>query len=323
MPRIDATAKVTGSALYPGDLSMPGMLYAKELFARHPHARLLTLDLHDALAIPGVVAIYTGADVPLNEYGLGHFDAPVLVTPQDRLASMLAPRPFDGVVRHEGEKVALIVAESEEIAAQSRAAIRATYEDLPVISSVQQAIDEHALQVHPDYAGNVMHSYRIRKGDVQAGFAAADVIVEDTYFTGAQEHAYLQPEAGLAYIDAEGRVTVQVAGQWAHEDQEQIAHALCLPLEQVRVIYPAIGVGLRRARGYERADCAGAGSAQATQACEDHLDARREHHRASQASPNVFPCQTGREARWHAGGGAGGCAGRCRTLCLYQPQGVG
>ena len=241
MPRIDATAKVTGSALYPGDLSMPGMLYAKELFARHPHARLLSLDLTDALAVPGVVAIFTGADVPVNEYGLGHFDAPVLVTPQDCLASMPSARPFDGVVRHEGEKVAFVVAESEEIAAHARELIRATYEDLPVISSVQQAIEAHAPQIHPDYAGNVMHRYRIRKGDVQAGFASADVIVEDTYFTGAQEHAYLQPEAGLAYIDDEGRVTVQVAGQWTHEDQEQIAHALSLPVEQVRVIYPAIG----------------------------------------------------------------------------------
>ncbi len=241
MPRIDATAKVTGSALYPGDLSMPGMLYAKELFARRPHARLLSLDLTDALAVPGVVAIFTGADVPLNEYGLGHFDAPVLVTPQDCLAAMPAARPFDGVVRHEGEKVAFVVAESEEIAARARELIHATYEDLPIISSVQQAIEPDAPQIHPDYAGNVMHRYRIRKGDVQAGFGAADVIIEDTYFTGAQEHAYLQPEAGLACIDDEGRVTVQVAGQWAHEDQEQIAHALGLPLEQVRVIYPAIG----------------------------------------------------------------------------------
>ena len=241
LPRIDATAKVTGSALYPGDLSMPSMLHAKVLFARRPHARLLSLDTTEAVAVPGVVAIFTGADVPVNEYGLGHFDAPVIVTPQDRLASIAAPRPFDGVVRHVGEKVALVVAESEEAAAHARDLICAQYEDLPIISSVDEAVQQGAPQLHPHYAGNIMQRYRIRKGDVEAGFAQADVIVEGTYATGAQEHAYLQPEAGLAYIDEEGRVTVQVAGQWTHEDQEQIAHALGLPLDQVRVIYPAIG----------------------------------------------------------------------------------
>ena len=88
---------------------------------------------------------------------------------------------------------------------------------------------------------NMFCHYRIRKGDVAAAFAQADVIIEGEYRTPAQEHAYLQPEAGLGYMDEEGRVTVQVAGQWTHEDQEQIAHALNLPLEQVRVIYPAIG----------------------------------------------------------------------------------
>ncbi len=83
--------------------------------------------------------------------------------------------------------------------------------------------------------------YRIRRGDIDAAFAQADVIIESEYRTPAQEHAFLQPEAGIAYIDEQGRVTVQVAGQWTHEDQEQIAHSLGLPLDQVRVIYPAIG----------------------------------------------------------------------------------
>ncbi|MEN6394688.1 MAG: molybdopterin cofactor-binding domain-containing protein, partial [Anaerolineaceae bacterium] len=95
--------------------------------------------------------------------------------------------------------------------------------------------------LHPERDSNIFCHLRIRKGDVEAGFAQADVIVEGEYRTPSQEHAYLQPEAGLGYIDEEGRVTVQVAGQWTHEDQEQIAHALDLPLERVRVIYPAIG----------------------------------------------------------------------------------
>jgi CO/xanthine dehydrogenase Mo-binding subunit len=252
LPRIDAYAKVTGSALYPGDLSLPGMAHAKVLFARRPHARVLSIDTSAALALPGVLAVFTGRDVPVNEYGLMLFDAPVLVSPVND-ESNLAPAEtrqstidnrqssIDGVVRHAGEKVAFVVAETEEIAAQARDLVRVEYENLPVLTSIHEAVQEGAPQIHPHYAGNVVHQYRIRKGDVEAGFAQADVIVEDTYFTGAQEHAYLQPEAGLAYIDEDGRVTVQVAGQWAHEDQEQIAHALGLPKEQVRVIYPAIG----------------------------------------------------------------------------------
>src|SRR5581483_8492486 len=89
--------------------------------------------------------------------------------------------------------------------------------------------------------GNVLKHYRIRKGDVDRAFAEADVIVEDEYHTPMQEHVFLQPETDLSYIDDEGRVTVVVAGQWTWEDQHQIAHALGLPPEKVRVIYPAIG----------------------------------------------------------------------------------
>src|SRR5690606_32861447 len=88
---------------------------------------------------------------------------------------------------------------------------------------------------------NVITHYKVRTGDLEAGWAEAEVVVEGTYTTKWQEHAYLQPEAGLAYVDEEGRVTVQVGGQWTHEDQAQISHALGLPMEKVRVIYPAIG----------------------------------------------------------------------------------
>ena len=95
--------------------------------------------------------------------------------------------------------------------------------------------------IHPDRDDNVLLHYKIRDGDVERGFEASDVIVEGIYETPMQEHAYLQPEAGVSYIDENGRITVIVAGQWVHEDQEQIAHSLNLPLEKIRVIYPAIG----------------------------------------------------------------------------------
>ena len=115
------------------------------------------------------------------------------------------------------------------------------YEDLPIVTDPLEAMKEGSPLLHPETGSNIFQHNKIRKGEVEKGFEAADVVVEATYRTPAQEHAYLQPEAGIGYIDDEGRVAVQVAGQWTHDDQEQIAHALNLPVEKVRVVYPAIG----------------------------------------------------------------------------------
>ena len=233
-PRVDAQAKVTGRALYPGDLAMPGMLHTKVLFAGRPHARILSIETSEAEACTGVVAVFTARDVPVNEYGLMINDQAVLCGPG-------SGKPGADVVRFVGDQVALVVAETEKAAAAARDLIGVEYEDLPVITDPREAMKPNAVQIHPDRPGNIVAQWLIRKGDVEAAFAEADVIVEEEYFTPMQEHAYLQPEAGLAYIDEEGRVTVQVAGQHAHRDGEQIAHALGLPDEQVRVTYPAIG----------------------------------------------------------------------------------
>ncbi len=246
MARIDARAKVTGQALYPGDLVMPGMLHSKVLFARRPHARVLHMDLRAAEAVPGVRAIFTGRDVPNNEFGLVLFDQPVMVSAHEELRTSGSVTPFyphkrfDGVLRHIGEKLALIVADSEAIADHARSLIKVDFEDLTVIDNVHAAIASPT-PIHPHYPDNVIQRYRVRHGDAAQAMANADVVIEDTYFMGAQEHAYLQPEAGLAYFDAQDRITIQVAGQWTHEDQEQVAHALQLPVDQIRVIYPAIG----------------------------------------------------------------------------------
>ncbi len=232
--RVDAVSKVTGEAKYPGDIDLPGQLYMKILFANRPHAIIHNIDTSAAEALPGVVAVFTAKDVPVNEYGLIMPDQPVLCGPGSNKA-------FADRVRFVGDQVALVVAESEAIAAQGRDLIQVDYEDLPVVTDHLRAMRDNSVLLHPDRDSNIFCHYRIRKGDVEKAFAEADVIVEGEYRTPAQEHAYLQPEAGIGYIDEEGRVTVVVAGQWTHEDQEQIAHALGLPLEQVRVIYPAIG----------------------------------------------------------------------------------
>lgn len=232
--RVDAYSKVTGEALYPGDINMPDQAVMKILFANRPHAVIRSIDTSRAEALPGVIAVFTAKDVPVNEYGLNIMDQPVLCGPG-------SSKPYTDRVRFVGDQVALVVAESEAIATQGRDLISVDYEDLPVITDPKLAMQADALLLHPDKDSNVFCHYRIRKGDVDAAFASAHVIIEGEYRTPVQEHAFLQPEAGIAYIDEEGRVTVQVAGQWTHEDQEQIAHALDLPLDQIRVIYPAIG----------------------------------------------------------------------------------
>lgn len=232
--RIDAPGKVTGETLYPGDIEYEDLLHATVLFSNQPHARMLSMDLREAEAVPGVVAIFTAKDVPNNEYGLTLFDQPVLV-------GLGSARPGCDISRWEGDQVAMIVAETAEAAARARDLIRIEWEALRVITDPEEAMRDEVL-LHDEYSdSNAYAHYRIRKGDMDAGWEEADVVVEGEYHTPMQEHAYLQPEAGLSYIDEEGRITVVVAGQWTHEDQEQIAHALQVPADRVRIIYPAIG----------------------------------------------------------------------------------
>ncbi|MEJ2348195.1 MAG: xanthine dehydrogenase family protein molybdopterin-binding subunit [Anaerolineales bacterium] len=232
--RIDAMGKVTGQTLYPGDINLPNQAYMKILFANRPHARIRSIDTSKAETLEGVIAVFSAKDVPVNEYGLIMPDQPVLCGPG-------SSKPYAERVRFVGDQVAIIIAETEEIAAKARDVIVVDYEDLPVVSDPLEAMKSEATLLHPDRESNIFCQYRIRKGDVEAAFEQADLVIEGEYHTPAQEHAFLQPEAGLAYIDEAGRVTVEVGGQWTHEDREQIAHALDLPLDQIRVIYPALG----------------------------------------------------------------------------------
>ncbi len=234
IPRVDAWKKVTGEALYPGDIEMPDMVHMKVLFAERPHARIIRLDTSKAAQAPGVLGVFTAKDVPVNEYGLIMPDQPVLCGPG-------SDKEGAEVVRFVGDQVAIVVAETEEQAKAALKLIDVEYEDLPVVGSVEEAMAPDAPLVHAYKGSNVLHAYHIRKGDIEQGFEEADVIVEETFRTGFQEHAYLQPEAGISYVDEDGRVVVIVAGQWTHEDRQQIAHALGLPEDQVVVRYAAIG----------------------------------------------------------------------------------
>ncbi len=234
IPRADAVEKVQGKALYPGDIDREGQLYMKILFADRPHARIVSVDASEAEAMPGVVAVFTAKDVPHNAYGLMESDQPVLCGPGSGI-------PGADVVRCVADQIALVVAESEAVADRARALIKVEYEDLPAVFDPFEAMQPGAYPIHADPADNVLCDYHIRRGDVEAAFERADVVVEATYTTTWQEHAYLQPEAGVSYIDEAGRVTVVTAGQWAHEDRAQISHALGLSPDEIRVMYANIG----------------------------------------------------------------------------------
>ena len=225
-PRPDAIGKVTGAASYPADLVRPGMLHLQVVFAERVHARILAIEKERALQHSGVVAVLTAEDVPQNAYGLITPDQPVLC---------------GETVRFAGDKVALVVAESKRAAREGAKLVSVEYSDLPAVTDPHQALRPEAPLVHAHTGSNVLLHVPIRKGDAQAALAKADVVLEETFTTTWQEHAYLQPEAGIAFIDAQGRLVIETAGQWLHEDQRQIARILQLPEEQVIVRYAAIG----------------------------------------------------------------------------------
>ncbi len=227
MLRPDAVDKVTGRARFPGDLVMDGSLHMKVLFSSEAHARIISIDTSEAEQLPGVFAILTHKEVPVNEYGLIYKDQPAL---------------NGGKVRSVFDRVALVVAESQRVARAARDLIRVRYEPLPVLTDPRESMKPGAPAIHHRWPDNIQSHQRIRRGDVDAVFARDDVvIVESDYHTPHQEHAYLQPEAGIGFIDGQGRVAVHAAGQWNHDDQHQIAHMLDLPLDQVRVIYAPAG----------------------------------------------------------------------------------
>ena len=233
VPRVDAIAKVKGEAVFASDMVRPKQAYMKMLMAHRPHAIVKHVDISKAEALPGVLTVLTAQDVPCNEFGYYTYDQPVLCGPSQK--------PFTDRVRFVGDRVAAVIAETESIAAEARALIEVEYEDLPAAYDVEEAMKLDAPILHPDVGSNVFGHHKLYNGDIESGFRQADVIVESILNTPAQEHAFLQTESGLAYMDEEGRLTVMTTGQWGVKDRKQIAHALGLAEDQVRVIYPMTG----------------------------------------------------------------------------------
>ena len=225
--RVDGVDKVTGRTQYSADLHIEGMLHAQVLRAAHPHAQLLNVNTVEAEQSPGVAVVLTSKDIPgRNRFGVIRKDQPVFA--EDK-------------VRYLGEVVAAVYAESENEAKAAIDLIQVEYKPLPVIENPQQSFAEGGVAIHEE--GNEICHIPIYKGNIKKGFAEADIIIEGEYFTPTIEHAYLEPEAGLAEPWKDGGVVVYVGSQSSIHDQEDIAAALDLPMEQVRVVHMAMGGG--------------------------------------------------------------------------------
>lgn len=222
--RNDAVGKVTGETKYGGDLAGPDVLVAKVLRSEHPHAELLAIDCTAARALPGVVGVYTHADVPgTNKHGLIRRDQEVLAT---------------RFVRYTGDAVALVVASDHRVAEAACKLIKVDYKVLPGVFSIDEALAPDAPRIHPE--GNILGRKPIVKGNAEAALAEAAVVVSATYETQCVDHAFLDVEAGMAHMDGETLV-IHASGQWVHEERRLIALALGLETERVRVIQPATG----------------------------------------------------------------------------------
>ncbi|WP_354344375.1 xanthine dehydrogenase family protein molybdopterin-binding subunit [Variovorax boronicumulans] len=227
-PQVTARAKVLGKAQYAGDIKVVGMLHAKVLRSPYPHARIVSVDTSDALALPGVKAVLTGADAPRARWGVSHKERRILA---------------EGVVRFCGEEVAAVAATSEEIARDALDLIRIEYEELPAVLLPEEALDEEAPTIHDGRKDNIAHEIQFERGSIDEGFAQADLVHEATYTTHAQYPGYLEPMGSVAMVDAEGRLVVWTSTQSAFLARARLAAALERPVSTVRVIQATTGGG--------------------------------------------------------------------------------
>lgn len=221
--RVDAYSKVTGKALYPQDLYMKDMLYGRTLRSIKPHANI-DVDISEAEKVDGIVKIFTHRDVPNNEHGVIFKDHEVFCSK---------------IVRRIGDPIAFIVAESQSSCKEALKKIIVNYEDIPAVFDPIEAMKENSPKVHGE--SNIMYHYKLRTGDLEEGYKNSYVIAENTYKTHMVDHAFLQPEAGLSYVEEDGTLVLAVATQYPHYDREEIAQSLGLQEERVKVINTNVG----------------------------------------------------------------------------------
>jgi xanthine dehydrogenase molybdenum-binding subunit len=246
--RPEAVEKVTGKAVYTDDLKFDGMLYARAKRAMIPHGFLKKLDISKAKALPGVVAVLTAEDIPgEHNHGLVIYDWPAIIGVGER-------------IRYVGDTIAIIAAETQEIAEQASALIEAEFELQPVITNPVQARQGDVPQIHEK--GNLLKHIKVRKGDVEKGFAKADIVFEHTFHTATTDHAFIEPECSIAVPvrpdrsyrsiperseeggDLSGlRMEIYVGSQIPYQDKTQVARALGWDESRVRIVGQLMGGG--------------------------------------------------------------------------------
>jgi xanthine dehydrogenase molybdenum-binding subunit len=227
--RPDALEKVTGSAVFTDDLTFPGMLYARVRRAMVPHAILARLDVSRARALDGVAAILTADDIPgERNHGLVVYDWPVMVGIGER-------------IRYVGDALAIVAAVTEEIAAEAISLIEADFDPQPIITNAVQARQDGVPQLHS--SGNLLKHIKVRKGDVDQGFARSDVVIAHVFHTPIFEHAFIEPECSIAVPQRDGRMEIHVGSQIPYQDRTQVARVLGWPESRVRIVGRLMGGG--------------------------------------------------------------------------------
>ena len=236
-PRLDAADKATGRARYADDIRLPGMLHAAIHTSQQAHARIVACRTDAALALPGVHAIVTGADIAGTRWG-------GIVKDETMLAR--------DKVRYVGEPIAAVAAIDAATAIRAAAAIEVDYEPLRCVLSPDAALARDAPLVHEGFAtyvktvdggghGNIVFETDVAEGDVDNAFAQCDAIVEGTFETQAQHHVYLETNGCVADVDASGRITLYASCQSVHHAQQRVAEELGEPMARIRVIATRVG----------------------------------------------------------------------------------
>lgn len=226
IPRLDGPDKATGRARYMTDLRFPNMLYGKAVRAPHPHAVIESIDTRAAREFPGVRGVYTAEDVPgVNLMGiLGQKNQPVFAFEK---------------TRYIGDVLAFVVAETQEQADAAARAVSIAFSPLPVYTSPLEALREGAVEIHK--GGNILDDTRVAVGDVDAVFAQAHLVVENTYATHRQHHGYIETLGGFAVPDGAGGMTLYTPCQDPYNTLGQLSAILGLPLEQLHVVASPVG----------------------------------------------------------------------------------
>ena len=234
--RIDAAEKISGATRYAADLTLPGMLHASLIRSPMPSARIVKRDTAAALSIPGVVAVLLAEDVPNN---IAWVDVPGQQTEVSALKASMQVLARE-TVRFQGEPVALIVAETEEALAEAEAVVQVEYQEMAGVYDPLEALQPEAPKVHE--GGNLLAEWRIDTGDPSQAFAQADVVVEGEYVTQFVDHAYIETEAGVAWLDEQGVINIRASTQ-VIEHYRDVARILGVPESKVRVVAPYVGGG--------------------------------------------------------------------------------